>query len=130
VSAELARQRQTVFGDGKGNCFATCIACLLRVPADTVPNFCVDRPSRWFMDCNDWLRERGWTALYLRGESWVAFLPEQHPGLTVIASGPGPRGCDHCVLMRDGKLLHDPHPSEDGLVRVNDVMVLAPLGGP
>lgn len=124
----LSRQHQTVFGDGKGNCFSTCVACLLRVPVQEVPNFCVERPSRWLGDCNDWLRKRGWTLLYLRGPEWPPFLLAHHPGLTVVAGGPGPRGADHCVLMRDGVLLHDPHPDGTGLLQVEDVMVLVPLG--
>jgi len=47
----------------------------------------------------------------------------------VIAGGPGPRGCDHCVLMRDGKLVHDPHPEGGGLMSVADVTLIVLLDG-
>lgn len=118
----LRRQHQTIFGDKKGNCFATCIACMLKIPVSDVPNFCADRPSRWLTDCNEWLAHRRWT-LFDFGPS----VMETHPGLTVIAAGPGPRGPSHSVIMRDGKLLHDPHPQGNGLLSVEHAMALAPL---
>lgn len=45
----------------------------------------------------------------------------------VVAGGPGPRGCDHAVLYRDGSMLHDPHPSRAGLLSVEDVTILIPI---
>ena len=125
---DLSRQHQTVFGDKKGNCFAACLACLLRLPVGDVPNFCGDNwepNGEWFRECIRWLAPRGYTAICLKPEDWM----NEHPGLTVIAGGPGPRGCDHCVLMRDGKLVHDPHPEGGGLMSVADVTLIVLLDG-
>lgn len=52
----------------------------------------------------------------------VALLPVPaavelyHPGVHYIASGKSPRGDFlHSTVHLDGKLVHDPHPSRDGL---------------
>jgi hypothetical protein len=45
----------------------------------------------------------------------------------LIASGKGPRGSDHSVLLQDGVLLHDPHPDDTGLLKVEMATILLPL---
>lgn len=131
---ESARQFQTRFGVEPGtkecgNCFSTCIACLFDLCTETVPNFCASTGD-WWQELNDWLLPRGWTAVLVRGGDWLREIPRQHPGLTYIAGGKSPRGTDHCVLMRDGRLLHDPHPEGLGLVSVEDATLLVPLAWP
>jgi hypothetical protein len=34
----------------------------------------------------------------------------------LIASGKSPRGFSHAVIWKNGVMVHDPHPSQDGLV--------------
>lgn len=114
----MTPQHQTVFGAGKGNCFATCIACILDLPVEDVPNFCGDNPGEngeWHRATNRWLAPRGLRYIEFSYGDWVA---DNHglPGCHVIVSGPGPRGCDHATVWLDGKLTHDPHPSGDGLL--------------
>lgn len=114
----MTPQHQTIFGDGKGNCFATCIACILDLPVEDVPNFCGDYWSddgEWFRQTNKWLAQHGLRYIELGFGDWV-FNYHGVPDVDVIVSGPGPRGCDHAVIWRDGKLAHDPHPSGAGLV--------------
>lgn len=105
---DYSRQKQTLFGEGKGNCFATCVACAFNIPLDGVPNFCVDYDEdKWWKEFLNWLRERGWTAIFFNGDRTIRedFLD----GVLVIVGGTGPRGCDHAVLWKDGKMVHDPH---------------------
>jgi len=40
-------------------------------------------------------------------------------GVIYTASGPSARGVSHIVVYQDGKMIHDPHPSNEGLVKVN-----------
>lgn len=111
----MIKQHQTVFGAGKGNCFATCIACILELPVDDVPNFCGDHwtdDGEWFRQANKWLAPRGLRYIEFQYGDWVVGVPDCH----VIVCGHGPRGCDHATVWFNGKLAHDPHPSGDGLL--------------
>jgi hypothetical protein len=122
--------RQTIFGDKKGNCFATCIAALIGVPVEDVPNFCLE--DTWFSDAVNWLFKRGWGTAYFYGDDTKGQVP---PGaclysvLPYIATGPSPRGDFlHSVIERDGKLFHDPHPSDAGLAGpARDYILIFPL---
>jgi hypothetical protein len=120
----LSRQYQTIFGDADGNCFSTCVACMFGIPTHEVPNFCADNsPDYWWDAFREWLLPRGFTPIVLRTngkDGWV----EEFKDVTMIAGGPGPRGGEHAVLWRNGALLHDPHPSGDGLVSIDDVTML------
>ena len=128
---------QTTFGDGSdgtecGNCFAACIASLLELPIDQVPNFAAaGDDSRWLRACNRWLNERGigYADLTWEGaapdfvfELWIA------PAQLYIAGGLSERGLQHCVVMRgDRELVHDPHPSRAGILKVEAIGLLMPL---
>ncbi len=106
------RQCQTIIGDG-GNCFSTCLACVLSIDAATVPNFCGDF-DEWLPPLNDWLSKRN------------LFYMDVHLGqdnliLTAwwgyhIISGDGPRGLKHSVVGLRGKMFHDPYAAGFGLV--------------
>jgi hypothetical protein len=52
---------QTVTDIGKGNCFAACLASLLHLECNEVPNFIGDssEDDNWFAICNEWLAKRG-----------------------------------------------------------------------
>ena len=57
-------QQQTKFGgedapiEKRGNCFAACLASIVGVDLDTVPNFCA-LGDTWMERANAWLGERG-----------------------------------------------------------------------
>ncbi len=117
---------QTVFTVPGGNCFSACVASLLEIPLSDVPYFMGDGPPDdsfdWFAPFLEWLRARGWWAIPLPvGNGWK---PE---GLCIL-SGKSPRGNhDHCVVARGLDIVHDPHPSRDGLMSAVDVVVLVPI---
>ena len=41
-----------------------------------------------------------------------------------LASGPSERNCKHIVIMYNGKLIHDPHPSRKGLLEIEAIWIL------
>lgn len=111
---------QTSFGYPDGNDLAACVASILELSVDEVPNFITKK--NWYLTLALWLEKRGMTAIRLdvsRGNEWWNFyLPPETP---VIWAGPSPRPEEqdrrlHCVVGRwDGRLLHDPHPDCDFL---------------
>jgi hypothetical protein len=138
---------QTTFGDGsdggseRGNCLAACVASLLEIPLEDVPNFCAlgSGDGRWFKNLNDWLRPFGlaYAEFNYPDEGvpeWFFTVPFIQPGALWIAGGPSPRGdrdMEHCVIMRGPgrELLHDPNPrfGRCGLRRVDAFGIILPL---
>jgi hypothetical protein len=110
-------QDQTIFGDKKGNCWAACLASILDTAVSVVPNFCSDHPEpdgTWFSETNKWLKPMGLCLIEFTIQE-DRNLMDVFPGIW-IAAGKSPRGdFDHCVIYRGGMMIHDPHPSRDGL---------------
>lgn len=137
---------QTETGDDVGNCFATCIACILDLPAESVPNFKrlqEESAQVCMVDAADvWLREN-------HGKRFITIelydqedgptkgspntrqcllnrLAHRNGGELVILSGESPRRrADgrkkyHCVVGRATcwgfEVVHDPHPDGTGIV--------------
>ncbi len=111
----MRRVEQTIFGDGKGNCFAACIASILDLSIEEVPNFVDLGPIKsWFLAVNDWLVETR-RHFYLHLETKAA-------GNGIgwgyhVMNGMGPRGVMHSVVgFGDVGMVWDPHPSHAGLM--------------
>jgi len=107
---------QDLFGDGKGNCFAACVASILELPIEEVPNFCEGWDQEWFTGFLDWLATREFSAV----ELWVTSDWKPNPRQVCILSGKSPRGdFDHAVVGEwtgeEFRVTHDPHPSRNGL---------------
>lgn len=119
---------QTIFGDGSdgslpGNCFQTAVASSLDLPLEDVPHFVAMQD--WWLGVVQWVETTGRVLTRYEPQfkhsvdyGAVRIAPIAHAPLdkVLIASGQGPRGYRHAVLWLGGKLLHDPHPSGDGLV--------------
>lgn len=115
---------QTIFGHG-GNCLAACIASILEIPIETVPNFCgLYGDDEWFDRMNEWLHALGLVGIAFKTED-PTFSRQWLRHAWCIVSGPASRGFLHCTVWRNGELVHDPHPSRDGLKAVHDVIVFA-----
>lgn len=97
---------QTIMTPPKGNCVAACIASILELPLDEVPNF-IWRDTFW-EDLNDWLAKRG---LYLVGipTDWVV------RGYHIIDGKSKSGPWNHVVVGLDGKMVHDPNPKRLGI---------------
>lgn len=125
---EVTPQKQTIFGSPNGNCFATCVASLLDLPLEDVPNFCADENEDWFDGFQKWLTERGMYAIDLKvvDEPFLRPVPD---GTLVILTGMGARGLLHCVIasyrLKDGlhtwEHVHDPHPNNTFIEDVQDI---------
>lgn len=106
---------QTTFGRPDGNCFAACLASVFEIPVAVVPNFCAGDNPDWMSDCNAWLRPMGFylISVALPGDVEEGWFPEGYH----LMSGRSPRGdFNHSVVGFKGRMVHDPHPSGEGIV--------------
>lgn len=110
---------QTVFGDPTGNCFSACVASLLGLSIEDVPWF--NGHADWYAAFRAWLRPRGYYPVTFRLDS--AWRPDGY----AITGGRSPRATSHAVVTLGLDVVHDPHPSREGLVRHEDVTVLVPF---
>ncbi len=120
---------QTTFGprtNGKvGNCMSACIASLLELGIDDVPYFMgtEDEPDDlWKKRINRWAAPYGFSFMHFKTAKGFTEWP---PGYYVL-TGRSPRGM-HAVVAKGKKMVHDPHPSRDGLKSVDGFAVLVPL---
>ena len=117
---------QTRFGYPKSNCFAACVASLLEISIEDVPDL-GDWNGDWTRPLNRWLAGRGLGYVEFDTSEKTPYyrLPRK---LYAILSGRSPRHLKtvedkpvhHSVigLVDDGwhfNIVHDPHPSRDGL---------------
>ncbi len=111
----------------KDDCLKCCIASLLHLPYEAVPNFFAGLPQgvpvpatvnefmqRWFNDRGHYLIEVPMSADSV--EEMMQMLAMLHPGLNMMLSGKSPRGKDHAVIVRDGQLIHDPSRDGGGII--------------
>jgi hypothetical protein len=123
-------------GTVNGNCFSACLAMLFDIPIDGIPNF-AEMGTDWFNPFLRFINNHGYDYYGM-----IYMLPfREHPAKTwedvykrspgvdgfYIVGGPSPRTYvknGHAVLYKDGKMWHDPHPSRDGLLAVQDVYMI------
>jgi len=123
---------QTEFSDKdkgtKGNCLSACLANLLSIDLTLIPNFAY-LGDAWFPAFSSFLKENGYR---FKGTYYFSSISDQasmgtwedllkiNEGINgvYITAGPSPRleGVGHAVLYKDGNLLHDPHPSREGIL--------------
>lgn len=117
---------QTDLTPTHGNCFSACLASVLDLPIEQVPNFYDIAPHEngpWWDAVRAWLKPLGWSVIHLTLDP--AHLGE-FPGVFIVG-GKTSRHTDHAVVYQDGHLVHDPFPGGVGLVRVDTVDLLYPL---
>lgn len=113
----------------RGNCFAAAIASLVEKPLTEVPNvevlFDVDGVS-WYGVMDAWLRANGFEIITNNGykvfhspsefnEETRVDLWNDLRGKYYMASGMSPRGVMHVCIYQDGVMVHDPHPTREGI---------------
>jgi hypothetical protein len=108
--------------DSKGNCTEACIASIFNIPLEEVrPFWDPEMPDsyRFYRNMENFCMSRGY---------WLHRIDREFVMEGIyIASGPAARGCSHMVVMRDGELLHDPHPSRAGLLEIQHTWLLIPV---
>lgn len=113
---------QTICTLPGANCVQAATASILELPLQSVPNFMLTHGHPgWFQAWLDWLADRGFEVLQYRAD-WT-------PRGYYIAMGPaGAAEGDHAVVMRAGRLAHDPAgPGAAGLASIDYVYALLPL---
>lgn len=128
--AEGRWQKQTLFFDpdigGGGNCTEAALASMFNVSLAEIPQFHPMRDERedptvvgeFWRNFERWLESKGFIA--------IRFDRDPKFDCLYLASGMSSRGCLHMVVYRAGELIHDPHPSDEGINSVEDAWVLIP----
>lgn len=97
------------------------------LPVLSVPHFAEYGEDEWWALTRLWVSGRGYDIGYGRvGTPWLTRLLEVAVGDYVVLGGMSPRGLfGHVVIgTRDLEFVHDPHPSQAGLVQVEEAFVL------
>ena len=103
-----------------GNCLATALACILELPLVTIPKFEI-MGSDWFSKFSNWLESIGFYPIILREK--LVF-----PGYyLVMGVSPRDKNVNQQVIFKNGKMIHDPHPSGDGILNIKEIMLLVPF---
>lgn len=97
----------------KGNCLQAAVASLLDLPLSSVPHFVLHKD--WEARFVRFMRQRGSPVVY----------GQPGPHVTGIAVGKTVRGTHHAVVMENGTVTWDPHPSRDGLTAIDFVYALS-----
>lgn len=100
---------------GSKNCMQVAVSYMLGLPMSAVPDFEKAGPDAW-ESFYAFFAERGFTA--------EMFPPSVEIEGDYLASGSTERGTSHMVVMRGGKLLHDPHQSNTGLMSIEAVWLI------
>lgn len=117
--------QQTIIDKDKGNCLSACLASLLELPLEEVPNFVWHFKNNFGDAVQLWLRARGFAWLRIRMPKEIKTGDDIRfhalPEVLCLATGKSPRGdYFHSVVGRitgghNFELVHDPHPSGKGL---------------
>lgn len=121
----MRKIKQTLFGGPEGpneeigNCYPTCIASILEIDLVDVPHFYQihrdnDKAHKLILT---WFRSKNLCPINYDIADWMF---DYFEGMIGILSGKSPRGdFKHAVVgkleNKEWKILHDPHPSDDGL---------------
>jgi hypothetical protein len=123
---------QTSFGVKRfphvpGNCLSACIASILEMPVEEIPNF-VDtsdyRDGLWVGRLNAWLETLGLYAYTVLADEWDVHT--NPPVGYYIAYGRSINNNLHAVVCKDNCMVHDPDSRRTGLVSVEGVVVIVP----
>lgn len=108
-----------------GDCARTALACLLDAPhVDDVPHFAAlagHDEQRGLDLMDEWLGRRGLRRLVFAfdGATGLDYLGEAmrvwNPDVPYCLVGATSRGHNHVAIYCNGRLVHDPHPSDEGV---------------
>jgi hypothetical protein len=99
-------------GIHSGNCYAACLASMLDLPLWMVPPFeDMFASHAWDQRVDDWLER-------FFGLELDMCRPDEIPAEPHLAWGRSARDVSHMVIYQGDTLLHDPHPSGSGIIKV------------
>jgi len=113
----------------RGNCYAAAIASMLELPLSEVPNVEVlfhIEGGFWSQVMHAFLNSVGYE-LYCNDDYRVFHDPEYRKEEReqlieslkdnyYMVSGMSPRGVNHIVIYQNGRMVHDPHPTREGIL--------------
>lgn len=114
-----------VFGD----CYRTTLACLLDLERDEVPHFATSMdPQEWEQTVQPkfdaWLAERGLIELAVPFTGDLSGVLAMQSGLAggvaCMLTGTSLTGCNHVVIVKGGRIEHDPSINGSGIVGPTD----------
>lgn len=116
--------------DSIGDCFRCCIASILELPPEEVPHvydgegFTDETGAIGKQRLLEWLAPRG--LFFFEVEFEVEHLKNWREAMAChhTMSGYSPRGHRHAVVGFGGEVVHDPHPSRDGITPENGKWLL------
>jgi len=106
---------QTKFGDKKGNCFAACLASLLEISIEEIPDF-FNKKEYWTKTCNDFLKTKGFCFVDINFDSSEMSYWILRSGYSIVTGSSPRHNCLHAVVAYQGEIVHDPHPDKTGIV--------------
>lgn len=99
-----------------GDCFPTCIACLLNISRDDVPHFFEEWDGdieQQMVNVGNWLKSKGvWLLKIPYGGSGdykaaITAIGNANPDKEYLLSGSSRNGVNHVVICKNGKIIHD-----------------------
>jgi hypothetical protein len=126
---------QRIIDPDRGDCMTACLASLLDLPYEDVPYFLEEGAEPWFTVYWRFLKQHGYDFVGTCSNSGEAIdfedLVQRCAGVNgfYMAGGPSPRfNCSHAVIINSrGEIVHDPHPSRAGVLKIDHVDMIRPL---
>ena len=116
---------QTICDFENGDCFRACVASILELPIEKIPNFMGNGPNFFDENIRKWGDENKIRMIDIQ------FHDEENRDKSlkdcyIIASGKSPRNNDfmHSIVWFNGKIIHDPHPDKNGIVGNPEIFTL------
>lgn len=101
--ADVVKYRQTISDPAIGDCFRACMATLLQLPPQVLPN---DFSPSWHSNWQTYLRQFGIQLSYSQPNTGPIWLPD--PWIATVRSL-NYEGVHHAILVHQaGVVLHDP----------------------
>ena len=123
----MIKVMQTKDGE-EGDCWPACLASLLAVPLESIPNFCTEYKTKWFEESCRWLSENHNMGLLEVG----SINDLQIDGNAfVIGVGESVRARFHavifCINKHGSSLAHDPYTRGLGIIEIKYLYILTPF---
>ena len=112
-----------------GNCFEACIASLLNLKLEGVPDLLAYDQGPWMEKLNEWLNIK-YNLVYMEvhmpsNEVENFFLNKDFYHVIIGNTTRSPE-IKHAVIGRKGKMVYDPHPSNIGVIK-SDILYIGIL---
>jgi hypothetical protein len=74
--------------------------------------------NHWNNTLDFWLASQGYMEVYIGDiNEWL----KEHVDAPYMVSGKSSRGVQHVVIYQNGKMIHDPHPSNEGIIEFSEM---------